>query len=56
MAGHSKQLGGARPFQACLLDTPLFETTVSRVLRVSAILVSLFYARVQPIIIVAYYS
>ena len=40
MAGHSKQLGRAGLYKACLLDTPLFETTVSRVLLVSAILVS----------------
>ena len=40
VAGHSKQLGGAGPCQACLLGTLLFETTVSRVLLISAILVS----------------
>ena len=40
VAGHSKQLGGAEPCQACLLGTPLFETTVSHVLLVSAILIS----------------
>ena len=40
VAGHSKHLGGAGPRQACLLAAPLFETTVPRVLLVSAILVS----------------
>ena len=40
VAGHSKHLGGAGPFQACLLATPLFETTVSCVSLVSTILVS----------------
>ena len=35
-----KTIGGAGPCQVCLLGTPLFETTVSRVLLVSAILVS----------------
>ena len=40
VAGHSKQLGGAGPCQAYLLGTSLFETTVSGVLLVSAILVS----------------
>ena len=38
--GHSKQLGRAGPCQAYLLGTPLFETTLSHVLLVSAILVS----------------
>ena len=38
--GTAKRLGGAGPCQACLLATPLFETTVSCVLLVSAILVS----------------
>ena len=33
-------LGGPGPCQACLLATPLFETTVSRISYVSAILVS----------------
>ena len=40
VAVHSKHLGGPGPCQACLLVTPLFETTVSRVSHVSAILVS----------------
>ena len=39
------------PCQACLLATPLFETTVSCVLHVSAILLFLFYACTQPIIL-----
>ena len=50
MAGHSKQLGGAGPCQACLLGTPLFETTVSRFSYFSVRLF-LFYVRVQPIYI-----
>ena len=41
LGGRAQQtFGGAGPYQACLLATPLFETTVSRVLLVSAILVS----------------
>ena len=39
IAGHCKHLGGSGPCQACLLATPLFETTVSHVSHVSAILV-----------------
>ena len=39
---HSKHLGGSRPCQACILATPLLETTVSCVSNVSAILVSVF--------------
>ena len=37
---HSKYLGGPGPCQACLLATPLFETAVSCVPHVSAMLVS----------------
>ena len=54
VVGHSKHLIGAGPCQACLLATPLLETTVSRVLLVSAILVSdysCFIACAQPIIL-----
>ena len=54
MAVHSKHLGGAGPCQACFLATPLFETTVSHVSQVSAILsfqLFLFYACAQPIIL-----
>ena len=40
VAGHSQHLGGPGPCQACLLAIPLFETAVSRVSHVSAILVS----------------
>ena len=40
VAGHSKHLGGPGPYQACLLTIPLFETTVSHISHVSAILVS----------------
>ena len=40
MVGHSKHLGASGPCQACILATPLLETTVSCVSHVSAILVS----------------
>ena len=40
VVGHSKHLGASRPCQACILATPLLETTVSCVSHVSAILVS----------------
>ena len=40
VAGHDKHLRGPRPCQACLLAAPLFETTVSSVSHISAILTS----------------
>ena len=40
VVGQSKHLGGSGPCQACILATPLLETTVSCVSHVSAILVS----------------
>ena len=40
VAGYNKHFGGAGPCDACILATPLFETTVSPVVLVSAILVS----------------
>ena len=40
VAEHSKHFGGSGPCQACLLASPLFGTTVSRVSHVLAILVS----------------
>ena len=40
VVGHSKCLGGSGPCQACILATPLLETTVSCVLHILAILVS----------------
>ena len=39
VVGHSKHLGGSGPCQACILATPLLESTVSCVSHVSAILV-----------------
>ena len=37
---HSKHLGEPGPCQACLLATLLFETAVSRVSHISALLIS----------------
>ena len=42
VAGHRKHLRGPGPCQVCLLATPLFETNVSHVSHVSAILGSSF--------------
>ena len=40
VVGHSKHLGGSGTCQACILYTPLLETTVSCVSHILAILVS----------------
>ena len=39
VVGPSKHLGGSAPCQACILATPLLETTVSCVSHVSVILI-----------------
>ena len=62
VVGHSKHLGGSGPCQACILPTPLLETTVSCVSHVSAILVSfmlvqsLYNSGIILAKIVTYYS
>ena len=43
VVGHSKHLGTSGPCQACILATPLIETTVSCVSHVSVILVSDYF-------------